>query len=126
MSALFGPAATLERLRAGGVRTVQDVLEKSTCVRDLTTRANRVLEVDGLRIFVKHAKKAKRAREAEALAKLQGARVPTAAPAFSGVDSDLGAVTGTLDLAPARPLDDLLHEGALSAAQTPRRRSRQG
>jgi hypothetical protein len=32
---------------------------------------------------------------------------------FTGVDRRLGSVTGTLDLAPARPLDRLLAEGAL-------------
>lgn len=117
MSALFGPREILERLRRGGVRTVHDVLDKSACVRDLKSRANLVLEVDGLRVFVKHAKKGRRAREAEAIQALAAPRVPTATLAFSGVDPQLGAVTGTLDLAPARPLDDLLRAGALDDYQ---------
>jgi len=117
MSALFGPPELLERLRKAGVRTVDDVLAGSRCVRDLKTRANLVLEADGLKIHVKHGKHARRAREADAIAALADLRVPTATLAFSGVDSELGAVTGTLDLAPARPLDDLLREGALDPAQ---------
>lgn len=117
MSALFGPDALLARLSTAGIRTVHDVLRRATCVRDLKTRANLLLEVDGLRIFVKHAKKARRPREAEALGKLAALRIATAPIAFSGVDPELGAVTGTLDLAPARPLDDLLDDGALDAAQ---------
>lgn len=117
MSALFGPPRILERLRKAGVRTVDDVLVHSTCVRDLKTRANLVLEADGLKIHVKHAKRARRAREADALEVLERLRVPTAVLAFSGVDAALGAVTGTLDLAPARPLDDLLGEGALDDRQ---------
>jgi len=117
MSALFGPADHLEALRVAGIRTVADVLQASTCVRDLPHRANRVLEAGGLRIFVKHEKKARRPREAEALERARALRVPTATLAFSGVDPELGAVTGMLDLAPARPLDDLLREGALDAQQ---------
>ncbi|MDJ0523055.1 MAG: lipopolysaccharide kinase InaA family protein [Planctomycetota bacterium] len=115
MSALFGPDPVLELLRHAGIRTVDDVLRASTWSRDLKKRANLVLDVGGRHVHVKFAKKARRAREAEALAKLQSLRVPTAAIAFSGVDPEHGAVTGTLDLAPARPLDDLLREGALDA-----------
>jgi tRNA A-37 threonylcarbamoyl transferase component Bud32 len=117
MSAIFGPDPLLARLAAAGIRTVHDVLQAATCVRDLKTRANLLLEIDGLRLFVKHAKKARRAREAEALGKLAALRIPTATVAFSGVDPEHGAVTGTVDLAPARPLDDLLREGALDQAQ---------
>ncbi len=35
---------------------------------------------------------------------------------FAGLDPRLGALSGTLDLTPARPLDDLLREDALGAA----------
>jgi hypothetical protein len=37
--------------------------------------------------------------------------------AFTGLDPRLGSVVGTEDLSPARPLDDLLREGRLSARQ---------
>ncbi len=117
MSAVFGTPGVLEGLREAGIRTVADVLRAGTCVRDLPQRANLVLEAGGLRIFVKHEKAARRPREAEAIEAARALRVPTATLAFSGVDPDLGAVTGTLDLAPARPLDDLLREGALDARQ---------
>jgi hypothetical protein len=117
MSALFGPPEILEALRKAGVRTVDDVLAQSTCGRDLRTRSNRVLEADGLVVHVKHSKRARRAREADAIEALARVRVPTATLAFRGQDDALGAVTGTVDLAPARPLDDLLREGALDHAQ---------
>ncbi len=117
MSALFGPQETLDLLREAGVRTVADVLRESTCVRDLKARANLILEVGGLKVFVKHHKKGRKAREADAVTAVSAARVPTAALAFAGIDRELGAVSGTLDLAPARPLDDLLREGALDRRQ---------
>ncbi len=117
MSALFGPQEFLDRLREDGVRTVADVLERATCVRDLKDRSNHVLEAGGLKVFVKREKNRRRTREADAIQAAAERRVPTATLAFSGVDPDLGALSGTLDLAPARPLDDLLRDGALSSVQ---------
>lgn len=112
-------------LAAAGILTVADALARATCVRDLPDRSNHVLELDGARLFVKRSKPRgffRRAPnpppEAAALARLRAAGIPCARLAFSGVDRRLGALTATFDLAPARPLDDVLRERRLDAART--------
>jgi hypothetical protein len=120
VSALIGPAEIRERLARDDVRTVADVLQRATVVRDLPARANLVLEAGGLRIHVKLCKRGRRPREAHGIEIARAARVPTATLAFRGHDPRHGSVTGTLDLAPARPLDDLLREGALGRVQARR------
>jgi len=115
--ALIGPADLRERLAKAGIRTVSDVLDHSECIRDLPTRSNHVLVADGLHIHVKRTKKGRRPREAHAIEVARAARVPTAVVAFRGSDPHHGAITGTLDLAPACPLDDLLREGVLGRYQ---------
>jgi hypothetical protein len=119
---LRGPEETLRRLALEGIRTVADVLERSECVRDLPDRSNHVLRAGGEVVIVKRTKpRGLLGRvpavppEAAGIAAARAAGVPTAEVALSGVDRRLGAVTGTRDLAPARPLDELLREGRLSA-----------
>lgn len=107
--------------RRAGIRGVADVLARAECVRDLPDRANLRLRVGPLLVHVKHRK---RRWGRPAPQDVEGARVRWAAslgvPApplvFRGEDARLGAVAGTKDLAPARPLDDLLREGALAPA----------
>lgn len=111
MSRLEGLPDVIARLAAAGVVTVEDVLRESVCVRDLPGRSNHVLRAAGLTIHVKRSKGAGEPREALALERVRSAGVPTATLAFDGVDAELGAITGTLDLAPSEPLDDLLRRG---------------
>lgn len=113
MTAVLTPPAWRERFADAGLRTLQDVLDRATCIRDLKDRANLELEVDGRRIFVKREKKRHRSREADGIERAREARVPTAEIVFRGADPELGAMVGTLDLAPLRPFDDLLREGVL-------------
>ena len=115
--ALIGPADLREKLARAGVRTVADVMQQSECIRELPTRSNHVLVAGDMHIHVKRTKKGRRAREAHAIEIARLARVPTATVVFRGSDPRFGAVTGTLDLAPARPFDDLLREHALSRYQ---------
>lgn len=120
------PAPALAaRLAAAGILTVADALARATCVRDLPDRSNHVLELEAARLFVKRTKPRGLLRrapnpppEAAALARLTAAGVPCARLAFAGVDRRLGAVTATFDLAPARPLDDVLRERRLSIPAT--------
>ena len=104
-------------LASEGITSVARVLERSECVRDLPDRSNHVLRVGSLVVYVKRRKRASRSAEALAIARAQEAGVPTATIVFEGVDRVNGAIVGTLDLAPARPLDDLLAEGLLSQRQ---------
>ena len=113
MTALLASTDMVERLAADGIRTVADVLARATCVRDLPTRANWELELGGSRIFVKQEKEHPESHEAAGIARARAARVPTATIAFRAADPEAGALVGTLDLAPARPFDDLLRAGAL-------------
>lgn len=121
---LVGPPEVLGPLAEAGVRTVADVLLRADAVRDLPDRSNHELVVRGTRYFVKVSKPRGLFRrvpdpppEARGLALLAQAGVPAARVAFVGRDRRRGAVTGTLDLAPARPLDHWLRPGALPAAQ---------
>jgi hypothetical protein len=122
---LQGPnLGVLRRLEAEGVRTVLDVLGRAEGVRDLPGRSNYRLRVSGLLIHVKRTKRrAWRRRlpaippEAEGIAVLMMAGLPTAFLVFVGTDPEFGCVTGTLDLAPARPLDAVLKEGGLRGVQ---------
>src|SRR5206468_3312722 len=57
-------------------------------------------------------------REAAAIDVLARLGVPVPRLAFAGRDRRHGHVAGTIDLAPARPLDELLREGALSRDAT--------
>ncbi|MDF1701336.1 MAG: lipopolysaccharide kinase InaA family protein [Planctomycetota bacterium] len=120
MTALLAPQEYRERLAESGLRTLQDVVDQATCIRDLRDRSNLELEAGALRIFVKREKRRRSSREAEGIARAQQARVPTAEVVFRGVDPELGAFVGTLDLAPARPLDDLLREAVLSPREVRR------
>ncbi|MDA1195460.1 MAG: hypothetical protein O2894_09785 [Planctomycetota bacterium] len=113
MTALLAPPALRERLAEAGIHTLADVLGRATCVRDLPTRSNHILEAAGMRIFVKREKRHAYSHEAEAIERAREARVPTAEVVLRGSDPALGAVVGTLDLAPARPVDDLLRSGRL-------------
>lgn len=118
MSAMQGDPATLERLASAGIESAADVLEAAECVRDLPERANHVLSIDDATWFVKHEKRRRRRgdfpREAAGIERLQAAGVPVSPLAFLAHADDGSAVTGTPSLAPARPLDDLLREGAVS------------
>jgi hypothetical protein len=110
---LEGDPAALAALADDGVRTVADVLARAECVRDLPRRSNHVLTAGGLVLHVKRTKSRRPSAEAAAIRAAAQAGVPVPRIAFEGVDAKHGAVVGTHDLAPARPLDDLLAEGAL-------------
>lgn len=111
--ALQGPPDVLATLAGAGIRSVADVLARAECVRDLPGRSNHLLRAGGLTVHVKRAKRADAAREALAIQRAMAAGAPAAALLFHGVDPAHGALTGTRDLAPALPLDDLLRDGAL-------------
>jgi len=114
---LAGAPDVLEGLARAGIRTVADALRASTCVRDLPERSNHRLVVDGVTYHLKREKRGgDPPREARGIRRLRAAGVPTAPLSFEGVDPALGALTATSDLAPARPADDLLREGALEGA----------
>lgn len=113
---LDGDARALAALAAAGVATVADVLARAECVRDLPGRSNHVLSAGGLVLHVKRTKSRRPSAEAAAIRTAMEAGVPVPRIAFEGVDRTRGAVVGTYDLAPARPLRDLLAEGALSPA----------
>ncbi len=117
MTALEGSRDDLAVLETHGVRTLEDVFAKATCVRDLRDRSNHELAVGDRVVFVKRRKGARRAREAEAIVTVSALGIPAPRVVFHAIARDAGAVTGTWDLAPGRPLDDLLQEGALSRAQ---------
>ena len=121
---LVGAPEVLGALEASGVRTVADVLLRADAIRDLPDRSNHELVVRGTRYFVKVSKPRGLFRrvpdpppEARGLALLAVAEVPAARVAFVGRDPKRGALTGTFDLAPARPLDQWLRPGALPAAR---------
>ncbi len=121
---LEGPADALATLEAEGVTSIADVIERAEALRDLPDRSNHVLSVGERRIFVKRTKSIRGRnlreglpREAFAMQRCADAGVPTARLAFHGHAEELGAVTGTFDLAPAQPLDDLLRAGALDRRQ---------
>jgi hypothetical protein len=111
---LEGPPEVLAALASAGILTIADVLTRSEAVRDLRDRSNHVLYVGGLAIHVKRGKGWGESREAAAIDALARVGVPVARVAFHGRDRRHGHVVGTFDLAPARPLDDLLRDGALS------------
>ena len=102
-------------LAAMGVVTVADVLARAEVVRDLPDRTNLVLRTPGACVHVKRSRRRGPSREAVALETAARAGVPVARIAFTGRARGLGSVVGTFDLAPARPLDDLLREGRLDA-----------
>ena len=97
-----------------GLDSVDAVLEHATVVRDLSDRANLELDVDGQRIFVKHTKRGTESREWLLACRARDDGLPTAEPVFVGTAPRRGALCGFADLAPARPLDDLLREDALA------------
>ncbi len=105
-------------LRAAGLETISDVLGRATLVRDLPDRQNLRLEAGGIVVHVKRRKApARGGSEAEGLALARAAGVPTPELAFSGRDRVLGQVSGTVDLAPAVPLDAALRRGMDRAAR---------
>ena len=78
-------------------------------------------------VHVKRTKSRRPSAEAAAIRVGAAAGVPVPRIAFEGVDAKQGSVVGTLDLAPARPLDDLLARGPAHPrrdATPPSRRSR--
>jgi len=99
-----------------GLDSPGDLLARAVCVRDLPDRANLRLEVEGRVAHVKVAKGRRRSPEADALVWARDHGLPTAPLAFSGLDPERGAFVGIEDLAPARPLDDWLREGAPQGA----------
>lgn len=113
---LEGPADVLGALAADGIVTVADVLARAECVRELPDRSNLVLRAGGRVYHVKRRRGRAASREAAVLTALAEHGVPVVPLAFSGRDRAHGSVAGTPDLAPARPLDDLLREGALGPA----------
>ena len=104
---LEGDPAALAALAADGVTTVANVLARAECVRDLARRSNHVLRAGGLVVHVKRTKSRRPSAEAAAIRVSAAAGVPVPRIAFEGVDAKQGSVAGTVDLAPARPLDDL-------------------
>ena len=102
-------------LASMGVATVADLLARAEVVRDLPDRTNLVLRAPGACLHVKRSRRRGPSREAAALEVAARAGVPVARIAFTGRARGLGSVVGTFDLAPARPLDDLLREGLLDA-----------
>ena len=103
-------------LAAAGIRTVAEALARAEVVRDLPDRTNLVLRLPGATLHVKRSRRRGASREALAIETAARAGVPVARIAFTGRDRAHGSVVGTFDLAPARPLDDLLREGALGPA----------
>lgn len=114
---LEGPPDVLAALAADGVATVADVLARADGVRDLRGRSNHLLRAGGLVVHVKRGKRGRVSREARAIEALASLGVPVARLAFRGSDRRLGNVAGTIDLAPARPFDDLLRERAIGPEQ---------
>jgi hypothetical protein len=110
---LEGPPETIDLLARAGVETVADVLARAVLVRDLPARSNHVLEAGGRRFVVKREKRRRLSHEARGLRAAAAAGVPVPRLAFEGRDGALGALAGTDDLGPARPLDDVLASGAL-------------
>ncbi len=111
---LDGPPEVLARLAAHGIRSVADALARSATVRVLPRRSNHRLDLDGACYRLKCARAPlDPPAELRALRRLARLGLPTARVAFWGVDPALGGLTATFDLAPFRPLDDLLREGRL-------------
>ncbi len=105
----------LQALAAHGIHSVKDVLDRSECIRDLPARSNHVLQLGAERYMIKRARRPQDPpAEARAIRRFQALGVPTARLAFEGVDPGCGSLTATYDLAPWRPLDDLLSQGRLS------------
>lgn len=98
---------------AAGISTVSRVLECAECVRDLPDRSNHILRLGSTVIHIKRTKHASVSAEAEAIAIAREIGIATAEIALIGVDERIGALLGTFDLAPARPLDELLREGRI-------------
>jgi hypothetical protein len=108
-----------------GLDTVAGILERAECVRRLPQRSNLRLRVGPSLVHVKHThplvssrfplnEPRRRSPEAAGIDIANACGVPVPRLIFEGWDGALGAVVGTADLAPARPLDDLLREGALT------------
>jgi hypothetical protein len=111
---LEGPAPWLLLLERAGIRTVAEVLAAAELVRDLPARRNLRLRAAGHTFHVKLEKRRRAPREAAGIERVARAGVGVAPLAFWGRGRGAGALTGTLDLAPARPLDELLAEGRLA------------
>lgn len=109
-------AGWADALARAGIHSVATLLDRAEWVRDLPERANLRLEIQGRLAHVKLAKRRDRSPEAVALAWARDHGLPTARLVFEGAEPGRGAVAGLEDLAPARPLDDLLREGALTGA----------
>jgi tRNA A-37 threonylcarbamoyl transferase component Bud32 len=106
--------ATGRLLAEAGIGTVRDLLERAEWVRRLRARSNLRLRLGARTVHVKHHPRARTASpEARGLRAAAAAGVPVPPLAFEGASARDGAVAGTFDLAPARPLDDLLREGLL-------------
>lgn len=114
---LDGPREVLDALASKGIRTVADVVAKAETVRVLPERRNLRITAGAVRLFVK-VSKGTRSREVEALERAAKAGVPVPAVLLRGVDPALGTLVATADLAPARPLDDVLRARILSEFAT--------
>ncbi len=102
-----------------GIQGPAAVLARAEVVRDLPDRQNLRLALGRHVVHVKRTKpRGGRgpSASAEALAgeRVRALGIPVPPLIFQGGDGEGGALAGTLDLAPARPLDDCLREGALS------------
>lgn len=97
-------------LASAGIVSVADVLARAECTRDLPDRSNHILRAGGSMIHVKRTKGAPEPAEAIVIARARAAGVPTATVVFDGADAEHGAIVGTLELSPARPIDELLRE----------------
>jgi hypothetical protein len=106
-------------LEQASIRTVQGLLARAAPVRALDDRANLSLRLGDRVLHVKvsrrYAGPPAAPPEAAGIGHARAAGVPTASVAFVGADPAVGGVTGTWDLAPARPLDDLLERARLPA-----------
>jgi tRNA A-37 threonylcarbamoyl transferase component Bud32 len=115
---LDGAPEALEALARAGIVTVGDLVSRARCVRSLPDRENLVLELAGRRAFVKRGRRARVGppAELEGLRAAEAAGVPVPRVLAHGRDAARGEVVATEDLAPARPLDEVLRAGLLPPA----------
>lgn len=118
---LHGEAEHLERLAAAGIDSVADLVERSETIRELPDRSNHELALGDWHLYIKCGKPRRRRsgdlrmpREAAGIVAVQALSLPTAELVAYGIDPEVGAVTATASLAPARFLDEQLGADALS------------
>lgn len=120
---LHGEPEHLQRLAAAGIESVADLIARSEAIRDLPDRSNHELVLDGWHLYIKRGKPKRRRsgdlrmpREAAGIVAVHALSLPTAELIAYGIDPEVGAVTATASLAPARFLDELLQANALTPA----------